>query len=198
MESSRGEPGWRSIIRSLQLKGAALCYWMFSRCILEPIYSGRGFKCRQWRPAVALLNFFSTLSHFLFLAGWPLKQTLYLWHPALSPRTKPGLRQKGRRAPQGSEQGHRTSATCATGIYFLSWHNDIVFFQVSRWIFCSLTYGSNSQWKRLSVIVVFSQVTSEVFFKLTSPQTWNSGKEHLWCTKNKHRYFKTAQAGRGS
>lgn len=149
---------------------------MFSPRILEPIYLDGGFKWRQWRSAVALLNFFFLLIHFLFLAFWLLQQILYIWHPAPSPRTKPSLRQEGWWAPQRLEQGQGRSATCAMGIYFPPWHYDFFFFRLSRWIFCSLRNASNSQRKRLSVIVVSSQVTSEVFFKSTYTQVWNSGR----------------------
>lgn len=159
MESSRGEPGWSSIIRSLQLKGAALCYWMFSPRILEPIYSDRGFKWQQWKAAVALLNVFFVLIHFVFLAGRLTRSfisdnLLYHWEQSLVSDRKAGRLHRGWSKDRGGVPPVPQGFISCPDIMM------VFFSQVSRWIFCSLTYGSKSQWKGLSVIVVFSQVTS--------------------------------------
>lgn len=74
-------------------------------------------------------------------------EILYLWHPALSPRTKPLLRQKGKPTDGSTEAGERRAvrgggeAPVPEG--FISCPDRLLFFQVGRWIFYLLKLSSS-------------------------------------------------------
>lgn len=76
---------------------------------------------------------------------WLPNEILYLWHPALSPRTKPFLRQQGRQSQETESQwgGGWRGHLCLEDLFPALTSCFVFFFQMGRWIVCLLEHCVN-------------------------------------------------------
>lgn len=142
-----------------RVQHSAIECWLVQRFLIDSS-KGQLLLCSTSSSPSSISQLSLSLS--LFLAGRLTR--FFIWHCSCS-ITQNKASSQAERQVGSTKVGGRTEAEChlchrdlfpALTLYF--------FPQVSRWIFCSLTYGSNSSW---SVIAVFSQVASGVLFKLT-------------------------------